>query len=57
MQCKINKNVPKYKECQKWNSGREKNTLGSLKPIMLRVSISFDESKSSNHLSKYLFKF
>lgn len=35
----------------------KKNTLGSLKPIMLRVSISFDESKSSNHLSKYLFKF
>ena len=57
MQCKINKNVPKYKEYQKWNSNREKNTLGSLKPIMLRVSISFDESKSSNHLSKYLFKF
>lgn len=32
------------------------NTLGSLKPIMLRVSIQFDESKSSNHLSKYLLK-
>lgn len=33
-----------------------KNTLGNLKSIMLRVSIQFDESKSSNHLSKYLLK-
>lgn len=32
------------------------NTLGSLKLIMLSVSIQFDESKSSNHLSKYLLK-
>lgn len=33
-----------------------KNTLGSLKLIMLKVSVQFDESKSSNHLSKYLLK-
>lgn len=34
----------------------KEKTLGSLKPIMLRVPIQFDESKSSDHLSKYLFK-
>lgn len=33
-----------------------KKHIGSLKPIMLRVSIQFDESKPSNHLSKYLLK-
>ncbi len=32
------------------------NILGSLKPIILRVSVQFDESKLSNHLSKYLLK-
>lgn len=35
---------------------QRENTSGSLKPIMLRVSIQFDESKSSNHLPKYLLK-
>lgn len=34
----------------------KKGTSGSLKPIMLRVFIQFDESKSSNHLSKYLLE-
>lgn len=32
------------------------NTLGSLKLIMLRVSVQFDEFKLSNHLSKYSLK-
>lgn len=32
------------------------NTSGSLKHIILRTSIQFDESKSSNHLPKYISK-
>jgi hypothetical protein len=34
----------------------EKNILGSLKIIILSISIQFDEPKSSDHLSKYLLR-
>lgn len=40
----------------KMEQSTRENTLGSLNLIMLSVPVQFDESKSSNHLSKYLLK-